>query len=83
MRGIARWMFVVLAWTVLLSLGACVAIMLPLNLVLVPCWFAMASSVGPLAQRVFGDPRSAARRARRRPRPSDERAVERRLIREA
>lgn len=82
MRTMARWMFVVLAWTLLLSLGACVAIMLPLNLLLVPCWFAMASSVGPLAQRVFGDPRSTARRAGRRAGPSHERAVERRLVRE-
>lgn len=41
----------VVGWAVFLLLGACCALMLPLNLVLVPCWLACASAVGPLARR--------------------------------
>ncbi|MFX8377796.1 hypothetical protein ABTL70_20140, partial [Acinetobacter baumannii] len=55
MKTLGRWGFLVLAWSLLVPLGAAAVIMLPLNLVLVPCWLMMASSVGPLARELFGD----------------------------
>lgn len=55
--GLARpnpawWLVLVPTWALLLFFGACAAIMLPLNLVLVPTWFACATSVGALARKV-------------------------------
>lgn len=48
----AWWVVVVAVWTLLLGFGACFAILLPLNLVLVPCWLACATSVGPMARKL-------------------------------
>jgi hypothetical protein len=63
-RRLAAWTFVVVAWMVLLPLGACAALLLPLNIVLVPAWLAVATSVGPLARRLEGSsPPSRARTA--------------------
>lgn len=45
------WIVVGLAWAVLLLFGACSALLLPLNFVLVPAWLACASAIGPLARR--------------------------------
>ena len=56
MKTAARWAFLGVCWTILLFLGACFAIMLPLNLVLIPCWISMATSVGALARELFGEP---------------------------
>lgn len=60
MKTVARWAFLGVCWTILLFLGACFAIMLPLNLVLIPCWIAMATSVGTLARELFGEPQGTA-----------------------
>lgn len=58
----AWWGLVALAWALLLGFGACFAILLPLNLVLVPAWLACATAVGPMARRVT-EPRCRACRA--------------------
>ncbi len=47
----AWWLVVVPAWVLLLLFGACAAIMLPLNLVLVPTWLVCATSIGALARK--------------------------------
>lgn len=89
----AWWIAVVALWVPTLFFGACAALMLPLNLVLVPCWLACASSVGALSRRIT-EPRceecsaSGARIAppevaRRTARPADEGAMEGALVREA
>lgn len=92
----AWWLLVVAVWTLLLGFGACFAILLPLNLVLVPAWLACATSVGPMARKVT-EPRcgdcgaragSAARRtatevARGLAGPANEGAMEGALVREA
>lgn len=57
--GPLGWVVVVGFWSVVLLFGACAAILLPLNLLLVPGWLAVASTVGPLARRWL-DPRCAA-----------------------
>lgn len=44
------WVLVGFAWAGLLLLGVCCALPIPLTLVLVPSWLAIASSVGPLAR---------------------------------
>jgi hypothetical protein len=84
----AWWLVVVFAWAVLLLFGACAALMLPLNLVLVPAWLSCAMAVGPLARRLT-EPRCracgaswapAAEVARRLAGPADERAVEGALV---
>jgi hypothetical protein len=38
-------------WVPMLAFGACCALLLPFNLILVPCWVAVASAVGPLARK--------------------------------
>lgn len=48
-----RWAVFPLIWTPLLALGVCSALLLPANLILVPCWLACASAVGPLARRLL------------------------------
>ncbi len=81
MKNVARWGFVILVWSVLIPLGACAAIMLPLNMVLVPLWLGAATSVGPLARKLFGEyPSAAANVARGAAGPADEGAMERALI---
>lgn len=78
----------------LMALGAFLAILLPLNLLLVPCWVACASGIGELVRRLVdpkcgscGDPlgsaASAAKLARRSSGPANERAMKGRLIGEA
>jgi hypothetical protein len=52
-RTAARVGFTMVAWTGLIVVGACAAILVPINLVLIPCWLAAASSVGPLARELF------------------------------
>jgi hypothetical protein len=90
----AWWLVVVPAWAALLFVGACSAIMLPLNLVLVPAWFACALSLGTLARRARspscracgewdGSWSAAPEVAGGLARPADERAVERALVGEA
>lgn len=92
-----RWIPIGLAWAVILLLGLCSALMMGLNVVLVPCWLVAASSLGPLARELLtprcadcGAPSSevasapgAADVAGRAARPADERAVEGALIGEA
>jgi hypothetical protein len=87
------WVVVPLAWILLFAVGLGSALCLGLNLVLIPCWFACACALGPLARKLLdpkcgscGEPRgstSTAYVARRPPRPADERAVEGRLVGEA
>ena len=87
------WAVIALAWTVFILFGACFAVMLPLNLVLVPAWLMVASAVGPLARRATEPrcracgascPRYAAPEVPRgATRPADERAMEGALIGEA
>ena len=83
MKKVACWGFIVLAWSVLIPLGACAAIMLPLNMVLVPLWFSAATSVGPLARTLFGEypsSNAAANVAGSATGPANERAVEGALV---
>lgn len=86
--------FVPLAWAVLIAAGMCSALLLPLNMVLIPCWLACASAVGPLARKLLdpkcggcGEPRGSAARAAHvaggPSGPSDEGAVKGRLVRKA
>lgn len=49
--GRGWWVVTGLAWAIFLLFGACSALLLPLNLVLVPAWLACASAIGPLARR--------------------------------
>ena len=53
------WAIFPLVWAPLFLVGAGAALLLPLNLILVPCWLACASAVGALARRLL-DPRCAA-----------------------
>lgn len=66
-------------WVPMLALGICCALCIPLNLILVPCWVAMASAVGPLAERASA-PDALAEVAGRRTGPADESAMEGALI---
>lgn len=59
-RRVVSWLIIGTAWTVLLALGVCCALALPLNLLLVPCWLAAASSVGTLARNLLDVPTPAA-----------------------
>lgn len=88
------WVLVPLAWSVLIGAGVASALLLPLNIVLIPCWLACAGAVGPLARKLLdpkcaacGEPRGsatgAAHLAGRPSGPADERAVKRGLIGEA
>ncbi len=89
----AWWGVLVALWVVFLFVGACSAILLPLNMLLVPCWLAAASSVGPWARQLvdprcgacgkIGSPARAPYVARRATRPAHEGAMERALIAEA
>lgn len=92
-KGRAWWLVVGLAWVPLLLVGACCALLLPLNLVLVPMWLACATAVGALARRAT-EPRcgvcgasgarlAAAEVARRDAGPAQEGAMEGALIRKA
>jgi hypothetical protein len=83
-----------LGWAAILLFGACLAILVPLNLVLIPCWLAVGTSLGALARELLdwkcascGAPRGSAARApyvaRRSPRPAHERAMEGGLVGEA
>jgi hypothetical protein len=83
-----------LAWAVVLLFGAVLAILVPLNLVLIPCWLAVGTSLGALAREVLdpkcagcGAPRVSAGRAahvaRRTSRPAHEGAMEGGLVGEA
>jgi hypothetical protein len=90
------WAVIPLVWTALILLGACSALLLPANLLLVPCWLAVGSSVGTLARELL-DPKcgrcganrgssSASRSAyvtRRPSGPTDERAMKGGLVGEA
>lgn len=55
-RRVVAWLIVGMAWAVLLALGVCCALALPLNLLLIPCWLSAASSVGPLARELLDAP---------------------------
>jgi hypothetical protein len=88
------WALIPLAWTALLLVGACSALLLPLNLVFIPCWLACASAVGPMARKLLdpkcgacGEPRGSATRpanvTRRAARRAHEGAMESGLIGEA
>lgn len=94
-RSRVWWIPLGMFWAVLLGFGACFAILLPLNLLLVPAWLAVGSSVGPLARKLTeprcpscGAPATSRVRTRaalpevaRRPaRPADERAMEGALV---
>jgi hypothetical protein len=83
-----------IAWAFILLFGACLAILVPLNLVLIPCWVAVGSSLGPLARELLdpkckacgaprGSARSAANVARRASRPAHEGTMEGTLVGEA
>lgn len=48
----AYWLLIAPFWAVLLFVGACCALMLPLNLVLVPAWLACAGAVGRISDRM-------------------------------
>lgn len=50
------WALIPLAWTLILGIGSVLAILVPLNLILIPCWFAVGSSLGALAREVL-DPK--------------------------
>lgn len=43
----------VLAWTLILGFGALLAILVPVNLILIPCWLMVGSSLGPLVAELF------------------------------
>jgi len=45
----AYWLLIAPFWAVLLFVGAGCALMLPLNLVLVPAWLAAAGSIGRIS----------------------------------
>jgi len=60
MKRVVSWVIIGAAWAVLLPVGVCCALLLPLNLVLVPCWFAAASSLGVLARELLDKPAAAA-----------------------
>lgn len=88
------WAVIPLVWGPLIVVGVCCALLMGLNLVLVPCWLACAGAVGPVARKLLdpkcgacGEPRGsapgAAHVAGGPAGPADERAVERRLIGEA
>lgn len=53
------WALIPLAWTLILGIGSALAILIPLNLVFIPCWFAVGSSLGALAREVI-DPKCGA-----------------------
>ena len=85
------WAILPVAWAALIVAGAVCAVLVPLNMVLIPCWLACASAVGPLARTLLdprcgacGEPRGsapgAAHVAGGPSGPADERPVERRLI---
>src|SRR5262245_46849854 len=48
-----------IAWAFILFFGACLAILVPLNLILIPCWLMVGSSLGPLARELL-DPHCGA-----------------------
>lgn len=92
-RSRAWWIVVGALWAAFLFLGVCSALLLPLNMVLVPCWLAVASSVGPWARELLdprcggcgaiGSPARAPYLAGGASRPADERPVEGALVGEA
>jgi hypothetical protein len=80
------WIFVATITYTLLAFGAClIAVMPPINIVMIPPWIAiMMGAVGSLSNRI-GEARSAllAERAGRLARPAHERFVEGALVAEA
>jgi hypothetical protein len=80
------WIFAAVVTYPLLALGAClVAVMPPINIVLIPPWIGLSmGAVGAISNRI-AEARSAvlAERAGRLARPADERLVESALIAEA
>lgn len=94
-RSIVWRVLAVAFWVPMLALGVCCALLLPLNLVLVPCWVACACAVGPLARKASEvhchacgvsaevAANSFAEVPRRDARPAHERAMEGALVREA
>ena len=75
-------------WVPMLAVGVCCALAIPLNLLLVPCWMACASAVGPLARKASearcrhcgASATSLPEIAGAHPRPSHEGAMERALV---
>lgn len=53
-----RWLALGAYWAVILLIGASFAVLMGLNLILVPCWFLAATSIGPAARQML-DPRCA------------------------
>jgi hypothetical protein len=53
---IVAWSVIPVMWTAMIGFGACLAILVPANLVLIPCWLMVASSLGPLAREML-DPK--------------------------
>jgi hypothetical protein len=53
---IVAWTVIPVMWTAMIGFGACLAILVPANLVLIPCWLMVASSLGPLAREML-DPK--------------------------
>lgn len=91
---IAAWVIIPTAWIVLLAWGAVAFVLMPLNLVLVPCWLACACAVGPLHRKLLdpkcgacgetrGSATTVAYLAGSSAGPSNERSVKGRLIGEA
>ncbi len=49
----AAWALLPIAWILLLGTGSVVALLLPLNMILIPCWIAVGSSLGALTREVL------------------------------
>lgn len=90
------WAVIPLMWTVIILFGAFLAILVPVNLLLIPCWMMVGSSLGPLAREIL-DPKcgscganrglssasSSAYVTRRASGPADEGTMKGGLVREA
>jgi hypothetical protein len=91
-KRLARIFVLACAWTVILGFGAALAILIPINLILIPCWLMVGSSLGPLARELF-DPKcarcldihgaGAANVSRRSARPTNKGSMEGCLVGEA
>jgi hypothetical protein len=92
---LVAWAVTAIAWTAILLTGSALAILIPINLVLIPCWLIVGSSLGPLARELFDPKCQACASPRgfsstgpahvswRSTRPANKRAVESGLVREA